>query len=368
MAKKQTKLEQARIEAQKALNEANQAIDKLGKADEELYKALADVQFLFEKIANVPLDLGLKYEQVKRESLNWKQQVEKIEADFKAGAIKNAGKGAAGVGTGVAVAALGPTAAMGIATTFGVASTGTAISALSGAAATNAALAWLGGGALAAGGGGMAAGEAFLALAGPVGWAIAGVAVAGTGLLLWKSKGDRECLENVFTSVSNRDVKKYSLAKIELLERIDRIKRETAELKKAIQDILTFGQDYDAMTEQQQYYLGSYVNLMMASNQLLINPILGLQPNYTKADLDSYYAYKKSRNENAILCIMQGSIIVSLANLFYGLYLADKEIHLLAKSFRGNKEFLDSMKLSKESMSEDLMKEVAAALKYKYSK
>ena len=52
----------------------------------------------------------------------------------------------------------------GIATTFGVASTGTAISTLSGAAATNAALAWLGGGALAAGGGGMAAGEAFLTL------------------------------------------------------------------------------------------------------------------------------------------------------------------------------------------------------------
>ena len=48
----------------------------------------------------------------------------------------------------------------GVATAFGVASTGTTISAASGAAATNAALAWLGGGALAAGGGGMAAGSA----------------------------------------------------------------------------------------------------------------------------------------------------------------------------------------------------------------
>ena len=36
---------------------------------------------------------------------------------------------------GIAVATMGPTAAMGVATTFGVASTGTAISALSGAAA-----------------------------------------------------------------------------------------------------------------------------------------------------------------------------------------------------------------------------------------
>ena len=68
---------------------------------------------------------------------------------------------AAGAGLGVAVVTMGPTVAMGVATTFGVASTGTAISTLSGAAATNAALAWLGGGALAAGGGGMAAGEAF---------------------------------------------------------------------------------------------------------------------------------------------------------------------------------------------------------------
>ena len=72
---------------------------------------------------------------------------------------------------------------MGIATTFGVASTGTAISALSGAAATNAALAWLGGGALAVGGGGMAAGNAFLALAGPVGCAI------GTAITLLTANG-----------------------------------------------------------------------------------------------------------------------------------------------------------------------------------
>jgi hypothetical protein len=51
---------------------------------------------------------------------------------------------------------------MGIAYTFGTTSTGIAISSLSGAAATNASLAWLGGGALSAGGGGMAAGAALI--------------------------------------------------------------------------------------------------------------------------------------------------------------------------------------------------------------
>ncbi|MBC1236931.1 hypothetical protein [Nostoc sp. 2RC] len=55
-------------------------------------------------------------------------------------------------------AAAGYSSAIGVATSIGVASTGTAISSLSGAAATNAMLAWFGGGAVAAGGGGMAVG------------------------------------------------------------------------------------------------------------------------------------------------------------------------------------------------------------------
>ena len=112
---------------------------------------------------------------------------------------------------------------MGIATTFGVASTGTAISTLSGAAATNAALAWLGGGALAAGGGGMAAGNALLALAGPVGWAIAGVALLSSGILLWKGKSDKDRLEDIFTLISKRYVTYYELAIIEMNERNSRI-------------------------------------------------------------------------------------------------------------------------------------------------
>lgn len=63
-----------------------------------------------------------------------------------------------GVAAGVSTAA----GAWALAGTFGAASTGTALSTLSGAALTNATLAWFGGGALAAGGGGMAAGAAVL--------------------------------------------------------------------------------------------------------------------------------------------------------------------------------------------------------------
>ena len=60
--------------------------------------------------------------------------------------------GAAGVGSGAAVA--GGSILTALATTFGTANTGAAISSLSGVAATNAVLAWIGGGTIAAGGGG----------------------------------------------------------------------------------------------------------------------------------------------------------------------------------------------------------------------
>lgn len=67
-----------------------------------------------------------------------------------------------GAGTGLAAGALAAFGAYGSVGMFAAASTGTAISSLAGAAATNATLAWLGGGSLAAGGFGMAGGAVVL--------------------------------------------------------------------------------------------------------------------------------------------------------------------------------------------------------------
>ena len=185
--KKPSKMEEARTEAQHALDKVNKQIVELGGRDARLFDNLNEIQACFDAIRNIPAEQRLQYEELKKIRLEWKQRAQKIEDDYKKATLKNAGARAAGVSAGVAFAALAPTAAMGIATTFGVASTGTAISALSGAAATNAALAWLGGGALAAGGGGMAAGNAFLAMCGPIGWAIAGVALLGSGFCCTKA-------------------------------------------------------------------------------------------------------------------------------------------------------------------------------------
>jgi hypothetical protein len=84
--------------------------------------------------------------------------------------------------TGLAIAgsAIAPQVAMQGMLYLGTASTGTAISTLSGAAATNAALAALGGGSIATGGGGIAAGTALLGTVGATAGSIVAVICAGS--------------------------------------------------------------------------------------------------------------------------------------------------------------------------------------------
>lgn len=363
--KKKSKLKLAQDEAQAAINETNKKIEELGEHSNSLCVELNNIQELFDEIRNIPTDKKLECEKLKKIRLNWKQQAEKIESDYRAAAVKNAGAGAAGVGAGVAVVALGPTAAMGIATTFGVASTGTAISTLSGAAATNAALAWLGGGALAAGGGGMAAGNAFLALAGPVGWAIAGVALIASGLMFWKSASDKKKIEDIFTLISKRDVKSYKLAIVELSERTSRINNECKMLREAISKIESFGTDYDAMTEAQQYELGAFLNLMLSSTQLLVNPIMGLLPKFADNEFDMYISWK-NRKADTGMCNDYKPLIISFANLLYKIDLDDKNKKLLYKTFKKNKKMLKALDVRKKDFSIEIIDAVEEAISYCY--
>ena len=358
--KKKSKHELAQEQAQAVIVKTNEKIDELGRYTEKIYVNLEAIQKLFDVIRNVPHEQRIQYEQMKEVQLSWKQQAEKIEADYRTFVVKNVGEAAAGVGAGVAVVALGPTVAMGVATTFGVASTGTAISTLSGAAATNAALAWLGGGALVAGGGGMAAGEALLALVGPVGWVVAGMAILGSSLLIWKARDEKKCLETVYTLVSKRDTKSYEEAIVEINERITRIQDENKKLAEAIQKIKTFGTDYNRMTEAQQYELGAYVNLMQSSTQLLVNPIVGLLPKYTEKDFEDFIS---NMNESETAYYMEHkALLITLANLFYEISLDKKEKKILTKSLKENKNFLHAVK---KDFDEEIIKSVEKCLQYK---
>lgn len=370
MDKKKTPLQIESDKVQELVRITNNKILELGVYSQSLYDALLSLQALFDRIRNTPEDKQIELNRIKECVHNWKNQVEKIEQNYEASrtAVK---AGAAGFAMGVGLATLGPTAAMGIATTFGVASTGTAISALGGAAATNAALAWLGGGALAAGGGGMAAGHALVALSGPVGWGMAIAAFTVSGLLWWLAKQKKERLEEIFMLISKRDQKSYQLAILELDERMRKNRKVTSEIYTACTHIYTFGTDYRAMTEEQQYTLGTYLNLMNAASQLLVNPIIGLQPKFTEEDLEikcsGNVQIPRIVSDNITLVMLKlqlwssskdskkyKNLIVFLANMFYDINFQESDYEILADIFKDDKEFCEKMDIDKKIIDDTL--------------
>lgn len=144
-------------------------------------------------------------------------------------------------------------------------------------------------------------------------------------------------------------------------ERISRIADESQQLTNAIEQTKSFGLDYELMTEAQQYELGSYVNLMNASTQLLVNPIVGIQPRYSEDDLKEYLSsHEKNLDEK------EKQLIISLANLLYKIDVDNKDQHLLWKSFKGNRKFLSSIGMAKKEFGFSIMETVLDALQCKY--
>lgn len=165
--------------------EINERILSLYSARKEATELIDVIESVFKSNANIPSDYIFK---IAEEKAGIRLFIESVKIENVSmsndSSAKSAAIAAAGTATGMAVATLGAPAAMAFVTTFGTAATGTAISALSGAAATNAALAFLGGGAIAAGGGGMAAGAAVLGAIPVIGWTIGGVAAIGGSILV----------------------------------------------------------------------------------------------------------------------------------------------------------------------------------------
>lgn len=257
---------------EKVANDLGESTDILYKEREKALRIVKLIEERINQLANTPKEFKVTLQKIEVEVKNFKtkqQEIKKAEFEAKA-AAGGAGAGATLSALGVAVATMGPTAAMGIATTFGVASTGTAISTLSGAAATNAALAWLGGGALAAGGGGMSAGSAFLALAGPVGWTIAGVMLAGSvGSGLFASYKNKETAEKLIAERKNIEkiIRKFNTMNSEVRALIDITKTQIVGIIKAEKDLI--GNDYSKFSKDEKIQAGLLVNSTLTLAQLI---------------------------------------------------------------------------------------------------
>lgn len=368
LKKKKSELKIAQDKAQVSLQKTNLLIENLGEIGNELHNEIMNIQECFDIIRNIPSKSMDDYVKTKKIVSTWEKQVKKIEENYKNAQIKTTTGLTAGVGVGSTIAVAGSNIAMGVATTFGVASTGTSISALSGAAATKAALAWLGGGSLASGGGGIVAGKALVALSGPVGWTIGGVSAVIGVFFTGKSLYEKRRLNRIFLSISIRDEKKYNLASEEIKVRNKKIEKEIVLLKKAITDIKTFGTNYSKMTEEQQYILGSYVNLMNSSAQLLTNPIKSLISPYDENDLQEFKEKYDVESYNGITEENYKKLIFSLATLFFQIQVAPQDKKILWKSFKRNKEFVKEFFENKSFFTYDIFLDVFKALDNKYVK
>lgn len=227
------------------------------------------VELLVNSIARTPKSFESDFAEIDVHKAHFLGAEEFARRDLEVARKSAAGAGA-GFTAGTAVASVAPSAAMWVATTFGTASTGTAISTLSGAAATKAALAWLGGGALAAGGNGLAAGTALLALAGPIGWTIAGATLLTSIAIFTRKKFENaEAKQEALTALMRNTALVRSMdAEIsDLLERSTSLREQL--MKSYGETLGLFGADFLALAPSQQSQLAALVNNTKACAALL---------------------------------------------------------------------------------------------------
>jgi hypothetical protein len=257
---------------EKVANDLGENANVLYKEREKALKLVKLIEERINQLANTPKEFKVTLQKIEIEVEDFEtkqQEIKKAEVEAKA-AAGGSGAGATLSALGIAVATMGPTAAMSIATTFGVASTGTAISTLSGAAATSAALAWLGSGTLAAGGGGISAGSALLALAGPVGWTIAGVMLAGSvGSGLYASHKNKETANKLIAERENLEkiIRRFNNMNSEVNALVETTNNQITGVSKAEKALI--GSDYSQFSKDEKLQAGLLVNSTLTLAQLI---------------------------------------------------------------------------------------------------
>lgn len=256
----------------------NNSYEKMKNECENLYnvrgqaiKVIKMNQNVINSIANTPKEFDTTLGKIGKELTKFNDSEEYAKKAYNASVqagINIAGGAAAGLG----VASMAPTALMSIATTFGTASTGTAISTLSGCVAQKAALAWIGRtfAGFAAEGAGMAAGQAFLALAGPIGWGITAVSTGAS--LISLSNKNKELADKAVNEAKEISIARESLD--EVSEKVNSLRAKTdilyTDMDKQRAKILKFlNADYLSLEDEDKYFLGTLVNNTLSLSVLL---------------------------------------------------------------------------------------------------
>lgn len=261
---------------QKDLNDnrenLNQKIIKFGEFKEKNFeKYVLKFIEIFDQIKNV--DFNDKVSKEMSVDMDF-ATFEKIKKEiFDIGTML--GGTAASLGTGAA-AGFG---AFGLTGALATASTGTAIGSLSGAAATNATLAWLGGGSLASGGLGMAGGTMVLGgmVAGPA------LAVAGFVLASAAEKKKDAAYSNLSKAKAIRESNNAIINKLTLISKSIDSLRECINLliadylykfNKSLAKLVEQNNDYSTYNKEEKELVHISLNTAQTVKNLIIAPVL----------------------------------------------------------------------------------------------
>ncbi len=255
--------------------ELNSDLEKLGEIKIELFETIfAEFNQHLTDIKHIPLTSEAKVSHKDTAidfSLKDMQDLGVSIVSLKSIVKNSLGAGATGVASAGAIYSA--------VAAFGAASTGTAIGTLSGAAATNATLAWLGGGALAIGGGGIALGTLVLG----------GIAIVpAVSYLVWKGKlnysKEKEAVEKNYHEVVQyaEDMKKIAdnfgeISRLinNIIDLIDRYKIECNKLNKQTAHIIKqIGTNYQTYTKEQQQLIQKNINYISKLLKLVNTPIM----------------------------------------------------------------------------------------------
>lgn len=270
-------IKKAKAIYEQAITYYDETLGKLTQTCEDLYEireksnqVIGKVEELINSIANSPKEMGEELSEIKRSKEGYRDNLGF--AKEQAAAMAEAGIGvAASAALGGAFAAGVPKAALSIASAFGKATTGKAISHLSGYAAYKASAGWIARstiGKVAPGlivGSGFAQGEALLALAGPIGITI-GTASTAASLAKMSVKNKRivhDSVDEIQDIMQKRN--RLRLRTAEIMNLKDETSRLLNKVKLLLENLSDCkDRDYAELSLSEQYRLGTLVNTTLS--------------------------------------------------------------------------------------------------------
>ena len=185
-----------------------------------------------QKLSNKPIEFETILGKIEMNIKKFDNKIEEVAKEVNQAKVVPTAVAGAGALAGAGVAAFAPTAAMAIATTFGTASTGTAI----------------------------VGGEALLALAGPIGWAIGGSALLGAGLILnGKNKEAADKIEEQILEIK-KEMMKIMKLDIKVLMSEKEIKEISDNIENGF-ELIKYKNDYNQFSIENKEKLATLMNI-----------------------------------------------------------------------------------------------------------